>query len=299
MIKKIFWLLLIILIAFLIRFYAFVPNDGLSDSNLITIDALITSSTIAFAAFMNFSANGSGSSIITRKLNWSNFDISPTSSKTFKTINIFMFPFTNNMAFLISFSVSFSMLIPIAALISFRFLMSYLFVSVLFSGMILLGILYRYILFNSEPYKYSAEILIKKADKIVISNNNDKIKSFGRTYLNVLRSTKNITILNEIAKKMNKNIHDNKYDLLMRKFESIIINNDIKEHDRIKIYFSLFYHNITKGEIEDAKIIEETCTSFLDFLSIPAQDYKKKYGLEASYIVKKIIEEHKNNMKNN
>ena len=290
---KISWkfvaLILITASIFLIRY--FLLNPKLKNSDLITIDALITSSTIAFAAFMNYSSNGSGSSMATRKLNWSSFKISSSSSKTFRFLNIFMFPFTNNMVFLISFSVLFSTLIPFFSIFGTLLFSAYLFVSVSLSGLILLGVLYRYVLFNSEPYKYSAEIFIKKAKQIVLSKNKEKEKSFGRTYLNVLRSTKNITILNEFAKRLNKYKDDENFKYLFNKFSEIIQQSNMSLKDSVKIYFSLYFYETFREQGESVTpgyVIVE----YEKFISMSQTQLLRKYKVNLLWVVVDVIEEH-------
>ena len=294
LILKILALLILIIGSVVLNACILTNQINISDGSLITIDSLITSSSVAFVAFVNYSANASGSSQMSRKLNWSNFNLSKSSSSTLKFLYCFFFPFTNNMGFLLSLSILFTIGIPFSSFNDYCFKV-YVFTSIIISGLILLGILYRFILFNSEPYLYSADVFFQRAMKLISKGNKEKIVSFGRTYLNIIRGTSNITLLNEMAKKFHTVKDASKWNILVEKFRLILSEGEIKEKDRVKIFYTFQYYSSTKNNLK----IKDIENNFLSLLGISREDYLKKNAIDATYIIKVIMDEHFKFIKHN
>lgn len=291
----------------------FYPNNALLSrdneiGSLMTIDGLITTSTFAFIAFISISPTSSPSTYVLNKASWSYMlkkecELDGDKSKECKgkkylsSLGRMLFKI-KMMHYLYA-----TLILTIVNIIAMFFSQWVVVVSVILSGLLLLGLIYRYVSFNSIPTKIAGVII---SDRLKYSSHDDVLfRKQLRNYILPLRSTSNTDLLSSLIKTpfakagfrsfyaSNEKTEDdfmgtselptdvkreNHRLFCDRLVELIIFNNNIHEQYKNKLIALLIYINKTDSNGNGADTISSIPKDELESLSIilvGAENYSK------------------------
>ena len=240
---------------------------------MVTIDSLITSSTIAFVAFINYAPSSSGSSQVLKKAAWDNTYYSKD-DKWYKKIFIFCFsPILLRVQWLLVITIVISMLdIPFYIFGSNELIKAALMINVFFSAIFLLAIIIKYSIYNHDIYSNGAVVVSKRLDHYLVTDNKKLKRRIIRTIINPLINSKNDTFIREILRFINKNNKIDGFNFLKKYLENKIIFASGRElSSSLSLYITLEHSN--------EKIEDERWLSIMNVVSWKHWNFAKRKSL--------------------